>query len=167
MFIIQLSVKNIELIKICSSTLTIIHVHQCIYDKRNSQVSFYVNWVWHHQIIMCSPWFFFLIFFFFTSMKVSTDRFASEIEEKMPSGCKYNDVTKLLPYITRQLRTALRSCIYILLFSPCYLVILFEIWPRVLIGIRSKKNAISYHMRYSASALSFTDFHSDPRWYNL
>lgn len=121
------------------------------------------SWVWHHQIIMCSPWF----FFFFTSMRVSTDRFASEIEEKMPSGCKYNDVTKLLPYITSQLRTTLRSCIYILLFSPCYLVILFEIWPRVLIGIRSKKNAISYHMRYSASALSFTDFHSDPRWYNL
>lgn len=104
-------------------------------DKRNSQVSFYVNWVWHHQIIMCSPWF----LFFFTSMRVSTDRFASEIEEKMPSGCKYNDVTKLLPYITSQLRTTLRSCIYILLFSPCYLVILFEIWPRVLIGIRSKK----------------------------
>lgn len=136
LFIIQLSVKNIELIKICSSTLTIIYVrvHQCIYDKRNSQVSFYVNWDWHHQIIMCSPW-----FFFFTSMRVSTDRFASEIEEKMPSGCKYNDVTKLLPYIPSQLRTALRSCIYILLFSPCYLVILFEIWPRVLIGIRSKK----------------------------
>lgn len=161
MFIIQLSVKNIELIKICSSTLTIIHVHQCIYDKRNSQVSFYVNWVWHHQIIMCSPWFFFYIDEGFDWSICIRNR------GEKPSGCKYNDVTKLLPYITSQLRTTLRSCIYILLFSPCYLVILFEIWPRVLIGIRSKKNAISYHMRYSASALSFTDFHSDPRWHNL